>query len=89
MVSKGVATVRAVRQGIAFLADSRSQPWPPYGWCQFSGALPPITDPRSPPIPAHQRSLYKGHLVLGKRQWGREQWFPLFFKGFTQRYDHF
>ena len=78
MVLKGVATVRAVGQGTAFLADSRSQHKGHPGWCQSPGALPPVADSPPYPVPAHQRSIYKGHLVLGKQQWGKSSGFHCF-----------
>ena len=81
MVLKGVATVRAVGQGTAFLADSRSQHkgYPMAGASPQVPFLPSLT-PVSPPIPAHQRSLYKGRLVLGKQQWAESSGFHCFSK---------
>ena len=91
MVLKGVATVRAVGQGIAFLADSRSQHKGHPGWCQSPGALPPVAD--HPPTSLPQYLLIRGASTKGiglrKATVGEEQWFPLFFKYFTQRYDYF
>ena len=87
MVLKGVATVRAVGQGIAFLADSRSQHKGHPGWCQSPGALPPVAD--SPPNTCSSEEPLERASGLRKATVGEEQWFPLFFKYFTQGYDYF